>query len=94
MKTDSFARVLLSISLGASMAFAPLAVSAVKALYEKGKLTGTSAAGRCELRALTLARFYCMDAEVRPTFNRNSGGGVVAATTDYGDRVEEFKKVK
>jgi predicted alpha/beta superfamily hydrolase len=66
----------------------------VKVVYEKGKLTGTSAAGRCELRALTLTKFYCMDAEVRLTFSRNSGGRVVGVTTDYGDRVEEYRKVK
>jgi pimeloyl-ACP methyl ester carboxylesterase len=35
-----------------------------KVAYEKGKLIATSSACKCELRALTQTKFYCIDIEV------------------------------
>jgi tetratricopeptide (TPR) repeat protein len=66
----------------------------LKVAYEKGKLTGTSSAGKCELRALTQTKFYCIDAEVALQFSRNNRGSVVGATAEYPDHSDEYKKVK
>jgi predicted alpha/beta superfamily hydrolase len=45
-----------------------------KVTDEKGKLTATSSAGKCELRALTQTKFYCIDIEVALRFNKNNHG--------------------
>jgi predicted alpha/beta superfamily hydrolase len=65
-----------------------------KVVYEKGKLTATSSAGKCELRALTQSKFYCMDIEVALQFNKDNRGRVVGVTAEWLDHDEEFKKVK
>ena len=65
-----------------------------KIVYENGKLTATSAAGKCELRALTPAKFYCVDIEVALQFNKDNRGRVVAVTAEWQDHNEEFRKVK
>ena len=65
-----------------------------KIAYEKGKLTATSSAGKCELRALTQSKFYCIDMEVALQFNKDTRGRVVGVTAEWQDHNEEFKKVK
>jgi len=57
--------------------------------YEKGKLTRTGPAGKCELRAMTLTKFYCVDAEVE-----DRRGRVVDVTAEYPDHSDEYRKVK
>ena len=65
-----------------------------KIVYENGKLTAISSAGKCELRALTQAKFYCIDIEVALQFNKDYHGHVVGVTAEWQDHNEEFKKVK
>jgi hypothetical protein len=65
-----------------------------KIVYENGKLTAVSSAGKCELRALTLAKFYCINIEVALQFNKDYHGHVVGVTAEWQDHNEEFKKVK
>jgi predicted alpha/beta superfamily hydrolase len=65
-----------------------------KVVYEKGKLTATSSAGKCEMRALTQTKFYCVDIEVALQFNKDNRGRVVGVTAEWADHNEEFKKVK
>ena len=66
----------------------------MKVAYEKGKLTGSSPAGKCELRAMTRAQFYCLNAEVQLKFNQDSRGRAVGATAEYPDHIDEYRKVK
>ncbi|MEA2910392.1 MAG: hypothetical protein QOJ15_2473 [Bradyrhizobium sp.] len=66
----------------------------VKVAYEKGKLMGTSSAGKCELRALTQTKFFCIDAEVEVKFNKDNRGRVVGVTAQYPDHIDEYTKVK
>jgi hypothetical protein len=65
----------------------------LKVAYEKGKLTGTSSAGKCELRALTQTKFYCIDAEVALQFSKDIRGRVVGVSAEYPDHSDEYKKV-
>jgi tetratricopeptide (TPR) repeat protein len=65
-----------------------------KVVYEKGKLTATSSAGKCEMRALTHTKFYCVDIEVALQFNKDNRGRVIGVTAEWADHNEEFKKVK
>jgi predicted alpha/beta superfamily hydrolase len=65
-----------------------------KVAYEKGKLTATSSAGKCELRALTQTKFYCIDIEVALQFVKDNHGRVVGVTAEWLDHNEEYKKVK
>jgi predicted alpha/beta superfamily hydrolase len=65
-----------------------------KVVYEKGKLTATSSAGKCEMRALTQSKFYCVDIEVALQFNKDNRGRVIGVTAEWADHNEEFKKVK
>jgi predicted alpha/beta superfamily hydrolase len=65
-----------------------------KVAYDKGKLTATSSAGKCELRALTQTKFYCVDIEVAFQFNKDNHGRVVGVTAEWPDHDEEYKKVK
>jgi tetratricopeptide (TPR) repeat protein len=65
-----------------------------KVTYEKGKLTATSSAGKCELRALTQSKFYCVDIEVALQFSKDNRGRVVGVTAEWLDHDEEYKKVK
>jgi tetratricopeptide (TPR) repeat protein len=62
--------------------------------YEKGQLVATSSAGKCELRALTPSKFYCIDIEVALQFNSDSRGRVVGVTAEWADHNEEYKKVR
>jgi|HubBroStandDraft_1064217.scaffolds.fasta_scaffold00249_10 predicted alpha/beta superfamily hydrolase len=67
----------------------------VKVTYEKGKLTGTSPVGKkCELRALTQTKFYCIDAEVELQFRKDKRGRVVGVTAEYPDYTDEYRKAK
>jgi predicted alpha/beta superfamily hydrolase len=66
----------------------------VKVAYEKGKLTGTSPAGKCELRALTQTKFYCIDADVELQFRKDNRGRVVGVTAEYPDHTDEYRKAK
>jgi predicted alpha/beta superfamily hydrolase len=66
----------------------------VKVAYEKDKLMGTSPAGKCELRALTQTKFYCVDADVELKFNKDSRGRVAGVTAEYPDHIDEYTKVK
>jgi predicted alpha/beta superfamily hydrolase len=65
-----------------------------KVVYEKGTLMATSSAGKCELRALTQTKFYCVDIEVALQFNKDNRGRVVGVTAEWADHDEEYKKVK
>jgi len=47
-----------------------------------------------ELRALTPAKFYCVDIEVALRFNKDNRGRVVGVTEEWADHNEEFMKVK
>lgn len=64
-----------------------------KVAFQNGKLMAISSFGKCELRALTLAKFYCVDIEVALQFRRDSHGRVVGATAQWQDH-EEYRKVK
>ena len=66
----------------------------MKVAYEKGKLTRTGTAGKCELRAMTLTTFYCVDAEVEFKVNEDRRGRVVGVTAEYPDHSDEYRKVK
>jgi predicted alpha/beta superfamily hydrolase len=66
----------------------------VKVAYEKGKLTGTSPAGKCELRALTQTEFYCIDADVELQFRKDNRGRVVGVTAEYPDHTDEYRRAK
>ena len=65
-----------------------------KVAYQTGKLMAISSFGRCELRALTPTRFYCVDVEVALQFNKGNRGRVVGVTAEWADHNEEFKRVK
>jgi predicted alpha/beta superfamily hydrolase len=65
-----------------------------KVVYEKGTLTAISSFGKCELHALTQAKFYCNDIEVELQFNRDNRDRVVGLTAAWADHNEEFRKVK
>jgi predicted alpha/beta superfamily hydrolase len=65
-----------------------------KVAYEKGKLMAISSFGKCELRALTQSKFYCVDIEVAFQFSKDNHGRVVGVTAEWLDHGEEFKKVK
>jgi tetratricopeptide (TPR) repeat protein len=66
----------------------------VQVSYQKGKLTGTSSAGKCELRPMTPTKFYCVDANVEVEFNKDNRGRVTGVTAEYPDHIDEFRKVK
>lgn len=65
-----------------------------KVAYEKGQLMATSSAGKCELRALTQTKFYCIDIEVALQFSKDDRGRVVGVTAEWPDESIEYKKVK
>jgi predicted alpha/beta superfamily hydrolase len=65
-----------------------------KVAYQNGKLKAISSFGKCELRALTLAKFYCVDVAVELQFNKDNRGRVVGVTEEWADHDEEFKKAK
>jgi predicted alpha/beta superfamily hydrolase len=65
-----------------------------KVAYDKGKLMATSSAGKCELRALTQSKFYCLDIELTLQFINDNRGHVVGVTAEWADHNQEFKKVK
>jgi predicted alpha/beta superfamily hydrolase len=65
-----------------------------KVAYEKGKLMATSSAGKCELRALTQTKFYCIDIEVALQFSKDNHGRVVGVTAEWLDHSEDYRKVK
>jgi hypothetical protein len=62
----------------------------VKVAYEKGKLMNTSSAGKCELRAMTQTKFYCIDVDVELKFNNDNRGRVVGFTAEYPDHIDEY----
>jgi predicted alpha/beta superfamily hydrolase len=65
-----------------------------KVAYQNGQLMAISSYGKRELRALTPAKFYCVDIEVALQFNKDNRGRVVGVTEEWADHNEEFKKVK
>jgi len=65
-----------------------------KVSFEKDKLIAISSFGKCELRALTQSKFYCVDIEVALQFNQDKHGRVVGVTFKWADHDEEYKKVK
>jgi len=65
-----------------------------KVAYENSKLMAHSSFGKCELRALTQSKFYCVDIEVALQINKDNRGRVVGVTEEWADHDEEFKKVK
>jgi predicted alpha/beta superfamily hydrolase len=65
-----------------------------KVSFEKDKLIAISSFGKCELRALTQTKFYCIDIEVALQFNQDMHGRVVGVTLKWADHDEEYKKVK
>jgi predicted alpha/beta superfamily hydrolase len=65
-----------------------------KVSFEKGELIAISSFGKCELRALTQTKFYCIDIEVALQFNQDKHGRVVGVTLKWADHDEEFKKTK
>jgi predicted alpha/beta superfamily hydrolase len=65
-----------------------------KVAYEKGKLMATSSAGKCELRALTQTRFYCIDIEVALQFSKDNRGRVVGVAAEWPDHSDEYRKTK
>jgi predicted alpha/beta superfamily hydrolase len=65
-----------------------------KVVYEKGQLGATSSAGKCEMRALTQSKFYCIDIEVALQFNKDNRGRVVGVTAEWADHNEEYRKTK
>ena len=62
--------------------------------FQNGKLMAYSSFGKCELRALTLFKFYCVDVEVELRFNQDNRGRVTGVTEEWDDHNEEFRKVK
>jgi len=66
----------------------------MKIAFEKGKLMAISSFGKCELRALTQSKFYCMDIEVALQFIKDNRDRVVGVTAEWGDHNEEFRKGK
>lgn len=65
-----------------------------KVAYDAGKLMAFSSFGKCELRALTQSKFYCIDIEVALQFNKDNRGRVISMTEEWADHDEEYKKVK
>jgi predicted alpha/beta superfamily hydrolase len=65
-----------------------------KVAYDKGNLMAISSFGKCELRALTRDKFYCVDIEVEFQFRNDNQGRVVGVTEEWADHNEEFRKVK
>ena len=65
-----------------------------KVTHEKGKLTAIGSAGKCELRALTQTKFYCIDIEVALQFSKDNRGRVVGVTAEWPDESIEYRKVK
>ena len=66
----------------------------LKVVYEKDNLTVTTPAGKCELRALTQTRFYCVDSEVNLNFNKDGRDRVAGVTAEYPDHMDEYRKMK
>ena len=66
----------------------------LKVAYEKDKLTGTSPAGKCELRPLTQTKFYCINADVELEFKKDVRGRVAGVTAKYPDHIDEYRKMK
>jgi len=65
-----------------------------KVSFEKDKLIAISSFGKCELRALTQTKFYCIDIEVALQFNQDKHGHVLGVTLKWADHDEEYKRVK
>jgi len=82
--------------LAASVAQAPEPVVIGETFQNESKVkrSASSPAGKCELRALTLARFYCINIEEQLQFNKASRGRVVGVTAEWADHNAEFKRVK
>jgi predicted alpha/beta superfamily hydrolase len=66
----------------------------MKVAYDKGKLTAAGSAGKCELRALTQTKFYCIDIEVELQFVKDNRRRVVGVTEEWVDHDEEYRKTK
>jgi predicted alpha/beta superfamily hydrolase len=65
-----------------------------KVAYQNGKLMANSSFGKCELRALTQIKFYCVDIEVEFQFRKDNHGRVVGVTAEWADHSEEYRKKK
>ena len=65
-----------------------------KVAYQNGKLMANSSFGKCELRALTETKFYCVDVEVELQFVKDNRSRVVGVNLEWQDHSDEYKKVK
>jgi predicted alpha/beta superfamily hydrolase len=65
-----------------------------KVAHQNSKLMAISSFGKCELRALTQRRFYCMDIEVALQFSEDNRGRVIGMAEEWLDHSDEYKKVK
>jgi len=63
-----------------------------KVSFEKDKLIAISSFGKCELRALTQTKLYCIDIEVALQFNQDKHGRVVGVTFKWADHDEGIKR--
>jgi predicted alpha/beta superfamily hydrolase len=65
-----------------------------KVAYQNDKLMATSSFGKCELRALTQNKFYCVNIELELEFRKGDRGRVVGMAAEWLDHSDEYKKVK
>ncbi len=65
-----------------------------KVTYQNGNLMAASAFGKCEMRALTQTKFYCLDIELELQFSKDNRGRVVGMVAEWLDHSDEYKKVK
>jgi predicted alpha/beta superfamily hydrolase len=65
-----------------------------KVANQNGKLMANSSFGKCELRAMTETKFYCVDIELELQFSKDNRGRVVGVAEEWLDHSDEYKKVK
>ena len=65
-----------------------------KVIYENGNLVAASAFGKCDMRALTQTKFYCLDIDLELRFSKDKRGRVVGVVAEWLDHSDEYKKVK
>ena len=65
-----------------------------KVTHQNGNLIAASAFGKCEMRALTQTKFYCVDIELELQFSKDNSGRVVGMVAEWLDHSDEYKKVK
>ena len=64
----------------------------MKIAFEKNKLMAISSSGKCELRALTQSKFYCIDIEVALQFNKDNLRRVVGVTAEWRTTTRSLEK--